>query len=1023
MGVEDRSWMYSGWNDNGCHSEEWVRNTNAFVDRAFGRVQNAEKFGVECPCSICRNRIRRKKEVMSMHLCQRGFMPDYTRWIKHGEHPVRLFEPEETYNIADPLGDMLGNFGDAMDTDFSEDEPTADAKAFYAMLAASQEQLYSFTQVSRLTAVTRLMGIKSQHNISSECMNNLLSLIGDIMPSGHKMPANLYECKNLLSGLKMPYVKIDVCINNCMIYYKEDALKEKCDICNENRYVAIEEEHKGRKRKPVPRKVMRYLPFIPRLQRMYMEPGTAKHMRFHKDGTRANPNTMVHPSDGEAWKYFDRHNPNFALDARNVRLAVATDGFNPFGFGAQYSCWPVFIIPLNLPPTLCMKDENIFLSLVIPGPNHPGKNLNVFMRPLVDEFKQAWQGVVTYDSSVKQNFNMRAAYHTSIHDGPALAMFSGWSTHGGLSCQECMADIHTTWLHNGHKYSWFDCHRRFLPPNHPFRGQRNAFSKDTVMHDLPPRRLTGEEVEAYIKNTFDNSFEGYGTTHNWTHMPIWWELPYFSTILVRHNIDVMHNEKNVAEAIWSTCLDISDKTKDNVKARLDQELMCSRVHLNLVEKPNGKWEKPRAPYCLTRAQKKEIMQWFMGIKFPDGFIKKLKQKVRNKARVEGSIVEAYLVEEISHFTSLFLPDLIASSRNRPHRYAQVGPTSESNLSLFQVQGWKTGRGISRTLTFEEQKKAMIYIYTNMSEMDGFVEKFEQEQWMCSRPPNQKELDKLIWNGVGNGKPNLLDWFKKLCSKDASIHNDLRRLSRGFGLKVKSYVIYEVNGYKFRSEKYEKSKGNLTTVNTGVLAVGIDDNTGKELEYYGIIMDIIELKFDGDENFKLVLFDCHWFHPVNGVRHLEKFGLVEVAHASCNPADEPFVLASQVSQVYYVPYACTTGPNLNAWWVAYKVRPLGSLPITSLDDYNSSDPSCVDIFQEDGLEGEFIIDIGQGLDNIVITDVDEITDQQDLSTINNRSTDMSEDNDLVSEDEESEDDNESIPEMNDYYYRQEEADGF
>lgn len=412
-----------------------------------------------------------------------------------------------------------------------------------------------------------------------------------------------------------------------MIYYKEDALKEKCDICNENRYVAIEEEHKGRKRKPVPRKVMRYLPFIPRLQRMYMEPGTAKHMRFHKDGTRANPNIMVHPSDGEAWKHFDRHNPNFALDARNVRLAVATDGFNPFGFGAQYSCWPVFIIPLNLPPALCMKDENIFLSLVIPGPNHPGKNLNVFMRPLVDEFKQAWQGVVTYDSSVKQNFNMRAAYHTSIHDGPALAMFSGWSTHGGLSCQECMADIHTTWLPNGHKYSWFDCHRRFLPPNHPFRGQRNAFSKDTVMHDLPPRRLTGEEVEAYIKNTFDNSFEGYGTTHNWTHMPIWWELPYFSTILVRHNIDVMHNEKNVAEAIWSTCLDISDKTKDNVKARLDQELMCSRVHLNLVEKPNGKWEKPRAPYCLTRAQKKEIMQWFMGIKFPDGYAANIRRGV------------------------------------------------------------------------------------------------------------------------------------------------------------------------------------------------------------------------------------------------------------------------------------------------------------------------------------------------------------------------------------------------------------
>lgn len=133
-----------------------------------------------------------------------------------------------------------------------------------------------------------------------------------------------------------------------------------------------------------------------------------------------------------------------------------------------------------------------------------------------------------------------------------------------------------------------------------------------------------------------------------------------------------------------------------------------------------------------------------------------------------------------------------------------------------------------------------------------------------------------------------------CSKDASIHNELRRLSCGCGFKVNSYDIYEVNGYRFRSKKYENSKGNLTTVNTGVIAVGIDDSTSNELEYYGIIEDIIELKFDGDENFSLVLFDCHWFHTVDGVRHLEKFGLVEVAHASCNPSNEPFVLASQVT---------------------------------------------------------------------------------------------------------------------------------
>ena len=71
-----------------------------------------------------------------------------------------------------------------------------------------------------------------------------------------------------------------------------------------------------------------------------------------------------------------------------------------------------------------MKEENIFLSLVIPGPVHPGKNMNVFMRPLVDEIKEAWAGVLTYDSFSKQNFNMRVSCHTSIHDFSGLGMFS-----------------------------------------------------------------------------------------------------------------------------------------------------------------------------------------------------------------------------------------------------------------------------------------------------------------------------------------------------------------------------------------------------------------------------------------------------------------------------------------------------------------------------------------------------------------------------------------------------------------------
>ena len=46
-----------------------------------------------------------------------------------------------------------------------------------------------------------------------------------------------------------------------------------------------------------------------------------------------------HPADGEAWKEFDKTYPTLAEDARNLRLGLATDGFNPFGImSTSYTC-------------------------------------------------------------------------------------------------------------------------------------------------------------------------------------------------------------------------------------------------------------------------------------------------------------------------------------------------------------------------------------------------------------------------------------------------------------------------------------------------------------------------------------------------------------------------------------------------------------------------------------------------------------------------------------------------------------
>ena len=55
---------------------------------------------------------------------------------------------------------------------------------------------------------------------------------------------------------------------------------------------------------------------------------------------------MCHPSDSEAWLYFNATHRDFATEIRNVRLGLCTHGFNPFGSsGRQYSSWPVILTP------------------------------------------------------------------------------------------------------------------------------------------------------------------------------------------------------------------------------------------------------------------------------------------------------------------------------------------------------------------------------------------------------------------------------------------------------------------------------------------------------------------------------------------------------------------------------------------------------------------------------------------------------------------------------------------------------
>ena len=617
---DSRRWMYEGWRKNDP-SLEWIQKTEDFINRVFSSSRNGR---VWCPCSVCKNYQRQTKKEMSGHLCKNGYVPNYEVWVHHGEELPRGYAPEGQDDFDPDLDRMeemvqdLREDPDLVFPDNPEDPQPPEVKKFFELLKAAEEPLHEHTRVTILAFVTRLMAIKSKFAFSINCLNELLNLISDVLPPNHKMPKDVYQSRKLLSGLGMEYQKIDVCPDNCMLFWKENEKLDKCLRCSKSRFVEVVNEDGDKLTTEVAKKQLRYMPLTPRVKRLFLSKNTAKQMRWHKERDRENPQVMMHPSDSDAWKALDDFDSDFASEARNIRIGLATDGFSPFNMTASpYSCWPVFAVPYNLPPHLCMKYDYMFLCLIIPGPEHPGKHLNVMLEPLVDELKKLWEGVEAYDCYKKERFNLRVAYLWSIHDFMAYGIFAGWSCHGKLTCPICGKDTDCFRLEFGGKICYFDCHRCFLPLDHPFRFEANQFRKDTIVTKGPPKRLSGAEIHAALDNLKPDGtgYLGFGIEHNWTHKCSLWELPYTEALILMHNIDVMHQERNVAESIISTCMDFPDKTKDNIKARKDLEKICNRPSLVLLQ--SG--AKPRASFCLKSKQKKEVMVWLKNLKFPDGY--------------------------------------------------------------------------------------------------------------------------------------------------------------------------------------------------------------------------------------------------------------------------------------------------------------------------------------------------------------------------------------------------------------------
>ncbi|GLT30511.1 hypothetical protein SLA2020_053070 [Shorea laevis] len=397
----DKTWV----NSKETSSPDYIEGILNFVNFTFEKSAKAGK--ILCPCRRCANLIWCSKEEVVDHLVEKGFLRNYN-WTSHEKdsavvnssenrneeeiafnHEMRglLQDAFAGVNMEDSIpNEVVDSFNS--EREGSNQEPSMsgnDMDGFFNLLKDAGQKLYPNCEESKLAAVVHLFHLKCLNGWSNKSFTQLLEYLSSLLPEGNVLPKSYSETKKIIRSLGLSYEKIHACPNDCMLFWKDKANDDFCSECGASRWIVntnIEEDSIDctmKKKKPKAAKILRWFPLIPRLQWLYMSSKTASLMRWH-DEERTKDGLIRHPADSLAWKHFDEKYPDFAVDPRNLRLGLASNGFNPFkSMNVTYTTWLVILIAYNLPPWLCMKQPNLILSLLIPSPKSPGNKIDIYM--------------------------------------------------------------------------------------------------------------------------------------------------------------------------------------------------------------------------------------------------------------------------------------------------------------------------------------------------------------------------------------------------------------------------------------------------------------------------------------------------------------------------------------------------------------------------------------------------------------------------------------------------------------------
>ncbi|XP_049389030.1 uncharacterized protein LOC125853389 [Solanum stenotomum] len=903
----DKSWIGMPRN-----TSEYLLGLNQFLDFEFNNGSIGDKY--ECPCPKCGFGKWQTRNIVFDHLINKPFPKNYVTWVMHGEmnvlpnsrntettqatppteNPIELLV-NEAFGGLRHEGVDVGPSPVVEEEETLHDTPAINKKNLFELLKDGSQELYEGSKYSKLEFLLKLYHIKCLSGLSDKRMTMILDLLRDAFKFA-KIPDSFYEAKKTINKLSLDCIKIDACPNDCMLYWEDDVNVETCKYCHTSRWKPKKKSNtdhtpttrkkKKKKQKKNPAKILRYFPLKPRLQRLFMCSKIAKHMKWHAEDDNKD-GTLRHPRDSEAWKKF----------------GLASDGFNPFGtMSTSHSIWPVILVPYNLPPWLCMKQPNFILSMIIPGPRAPRNNIDVYLQPFIKELKELWSdGVDTFDSSKNEMFRMRAALMWTVSDFPGLDSLSGWNTHTGLACPSCNFDAEPCRLPYSRKWCFIG-HRQFLSRNHKFRMMRHHFD-GTVEERTPPKKLSGSDIFQQVKDinvTFGRPTElnrkrkrnkqtndDEGGTQQWRKKSIFFDLPYWESNLLRHNLDVMHIEKNVFDNIIYTLLNDKEKSKDHIKARKDLQDMG--IWHDLWPDENG--ECRLGAFTIPKKKKLTFLKTLKNIVVPDGYATNISCCIDlDKKKIFGLK---------SHDCHILMQQLLPIAIRNVLPNQVVATLVEFSSSFRQL--------CMKSLTISNLEKLQNQIVETLSHLEILF------------PPSfftvMIHLTVYLVDEVKQGGPVHYRWMYFVERLLGHFKSLVRNKSQSEGSIAEGHKVEEV--LTLYSRYFDEIESRLNRPKRVNDEPNHNEASGKssifpqqdrcarqeDLPYYGKLEEIIELNYYG--RFRVILFKCLWADTTRNRGYKPdawKFNCVnfsKLIHTGDREDHDPYIEASQANMVYYV----------------------------------------------------------------------------------------------------------------------------